>query len=377
MKEHTLRHRPNYGAWVFGQLRLLDGWLVVNVLLLGVVGILMQYSAAKGAMQPWALPQLLRFGAGFIVMLVIALISARGWFQLAYPLYALGILGLLLVELMGFIGMGAQRWIVIGGIIIQPSEFMKPCLILALAHYYHRVHHTQVMRWWLLLFPLGMIAVPAMLILHQPNLGTTVILCLTALGMMFVAGVGWRKFVLAGLLGLALLPVGWQMLHDYQKQRVWTFLAPETDPLGAGYNILQSKIAIGSGGILGKGFVQGSQSQLDFLPEKQTDFVFTMIAEEFGLIGALGVIALYAMILLLGVRIVVNSRSVFGKLVAAGVMVLLFVQVFVNIGMVSGVLPVVGVPLPLVSYGGSSLLATLIGLGLLLSVNIHREADIH
>lgn len=359
------------------KLYAINGGFVLLVAAMASIGFAMLYSVAGENLAPWAKPQMVRFAVGMTLVFVIVLVDIRIWMRMAWLFYALGVAFLIAVEVKGFIGMGAQRWITIGGFAFQPSEMMKVCLTLALARYYQHVHFSSIERPAVIGVALLIILLPAAIVLRQPNLGTASILILSGAAMMFLAGVSWKKFVLAGALGLMLLPFAWQHLHDYQKQRVMTFINPEADPLGAGYNILQSKIAIGSGGLMGKGFTEGTQSQLDFLPEKQTDFIFTAVCEEFGFLGGLTVLALYAAMLLYGAKVAVRAQSTFAKLIAGGITSLLFIHVFINVGMVSGILPVVGVPLPLLSYGGSSLLSTLIGFGFLLNADVHRGVKIN
>jgi rod shape determining protein RodA len=272
--------------------------------------------------------------------------------------------------------MGAQRWIDLGGINLQPSELMKVALVLALARYFHGGNIEEIGRPTFLLAPLLMVAAPTAFVLRQPDLGTAVMLVIGSGAIFFVAGVKIWKFLVLLLVALISAPASWQFLREYQKQRVLTFLNPESDPLGSGYHIIQSKIALGSGGVFGKGFMQGSQSHLSFLPEKQTDFIFTMLAEEFGLIGGLVLLGLYMLILAFGFNIANNCRNQFGRLVSMGVTTTFFLYVFINIAMVMGLIPVVGVPLPLVSYGGTAMMTLLLGFGVLLSVDINRDEPI-
>ncbi len=350
--------------------------LVLLIVLLASVGFAMLYSAANGSFEPWAARQMMRFGAFLLLMLAIAVVDIRLWFRAAYPIY-IACLGLLLaVELMGSIGMGAQRWIDLGFIQLQPSELMKVALILALARYFHGVGAEDVGRPLLLILPLMLVALPVALVLKQPDLGTAVMLLLVGGGLFFVGGVRIWKFVAVALAGLGAIPVAWNFLHDYQRQRVLTFFDPESDPLGSGYHILQSKIALGSGGLWGKGLLGGTQSHLNFLPEKQTDFIFTMLAEEFGMAGGLALLGLFAMILVYAFAIGLRSRNQFGRLLAIGIGTNLFLYVFINIAMVMGIIPVVGVPLPLISYGGTAMMAVMIALGLLISAYVHRDVRI-
>lgn len=340
------------------------------------VGFTMLYSAANGSLDPWAKRQMIRFAGGMVIMFIVALTDIRIWLRYSYILYFLA-LGLLVgVEIKGSIGMGAQRWISLGFFQLQPSELMKITLILALARYFHSRSLEEIYRIPYLIVPLVMVAAPSVLILRQPDLGTTLMLVMGSAVIFFLAGVRLWKFILVGVSGLAAIPVAWQFLHTYQKKRVLTFLNPENDPLGAGYHIMQSKIAFGSGGLMGKGFGQGSQSHLNFLPEKQTDFIFTMLAEEHGLVGGVAVIGLYLLLLIYGYAIAMRSRSQFGRLVALGVITTFFLYIFINVGMVMGLLPVVGVPLPLISYGGTVMISILFSFGLLLSVSIHRDVTI-
>lgn len=351
----------------------LNGRVIGLTLGLCLIGFVMLYSAAGGSFDPWLAPQLLRFIPGFMLMLFIAIMPQSWLTRGAYPFYLFCILLLLWVEVSGDTNMGAQRWVGVGGMTLQPSELMKIGLILVLARYFHRVHPENVSHLLSLVIPLLLIAVPAVLILRQPNLGTTAILGFIGVVMLFMAGIHWRYFAIAGGAGIIAAPILWQFLHDYQKRRILTFLDPGEDPLGAGYNITQSMIAIGSGGFFGKGLLNGSQGQLNFLPEKQTDFIFTMLAEEFGFTGAFITLLCYGGLLAASLFVGVRSRNSFGALLAAGVCAMLFIHIFVNIGMVMGMMPVVGVPLPFLSYGGSFLIATLLSIGLLLNAYVHRD----
>jgi len=358
------------------KIRLINWGLVLVILAIGLSGIALLYSAGGKSWEPWAGAQLSRFIVGFGIMLLLALVDIRVWLKIAYPLYGIMLLLLIVVELMGHIGMGAQRWINLGFFVLQPSELMKIALVLALAKYFHGLELDEVGRPMMLVPPILMVLLPVGFVLMQPNLGTATLLMLASAAMMFVAGVRWWKFALVIALVAIVAPLAWNHLHDYQRARLTTFMNPEADPLGAGYNILQSKIALGSGGLFGKGFGLGTQSQLQFLPERHTDFIFVVLAEEFGLIGAIGLLLLYFMLLAYGLMIAFTSRSQFGRLVAFGLTCSFFLYVFVNVAMVTGLIPVVGIPLPLVSYGGTAMLTLLIGCGVLLSVSVHREARI-
>ena len=353
-------------------------WLLVLLLTaIAGVGFAMLYSAAGGSFQPWAEKQMLRFAFGLTGMILVALVDLRVWLRLAYVIYALALALLVAVEIRGEIGMGAQRWIDFGFIQIQPSEIMKIALVLALARYFHSLDMEDIGRPLLLLLPTALVFAPAILVLKQPDLGTAIMLIAGGGVLFFIAGVRLWKF--AAVLGLviATIPIAWELLRDYQKKRVYTFLNPEADPLGAGYHIIQSKIALGSGGVFGKGFLLGSQSHLSFLPEKQTDFIFTMLAEEWGLVGGLVLIGLYALVILYGFLIALRSRNQFGRLLALGITSTLFLYAFINCGMVMGLIPVVGVPLALVSFGGTAMLTVLFGMGLVMGVYVHRDLEIN
>ena len=373
MREDSL----NQPEFTLGQKLLNLHWfLVFLICMTAAIGVAMLYSAANGSFQPWASRHMVRFGVGLVVMITIALIDVRIWLRYAYVFYGLSLVLLILVEIMGYVGMGAQRWLDLGYFNLQPSELMKIALVLALARYFHGLSLEDVERPTLLIMPLLMVFTPAGLVLRQPDLGTALMLILASGGIFFVAGVRIWQFALVIVSGLIAAPVGWQFLHEYQKARIMTFLNPEADPLGAGYHIIQSKIALGSGGMTGKGYMQGTQGHLNFLPEMQTDFIFTMLAEEFGLVGGLGLLAMYGLLLVYGVAIATRSYSQFGRLVAMGVTVTFFLYVFINIAMVMGLIPVVGVPLPLISYGGTAMMTLLIGFGLLIGVWVHRDVVI-
>jgi rod shape determining protein RodA len=356
-----------------GELR----WGVI-ILLMAItgLGLAMLYSAAHGDPERWALKQGVRFAAGMTLMVAVALVDIRFWLRHAYTIYAVGLALLVAVAAFGVIGMGARRWIDLGPINIQPSEIMKIALVLTLARYYHARTLEESIKLKALIVPALIILAPAALVIKQPDLGTAILLMAGSTAILFAAGVRLWTFAAAGLAVAAVLPVGWHFLHDYQRERIYTFLDPERDPLGAGYHITQSKIALGSGGIGGKGFLQGTQSHLYFLPERQTDFIFTMLAEELGMIGAVALIALYVLLIGYGIAIALRARHQFGRLVAIGITSTFFLYMFINIAMVTGLVPVVGVPLPLVSYGGTAMITLLFGFGLLLGVHIHRDVDI-
>lgn len=351
--------------------------LLLLLLLAASAGFAMLYSAANGSFDPWASRQMIRFGLGSILMVLVAMIDVRALLRYAYVSYIIALAFLVAVEVMGEIGMGARRWVDIGLFQLQPSEIMKITLVLALARYYHSLTITDVERLRSLIVPLAMILFPVALVIRQPDLGTALLLLMGGGVILFAAGVRLWKFGVAFGGILVAIPTAWKfLLHGYQKERVLTFINPERDPLGAGYHITQSKIALGSGGVFGKGFMQGTQSHLSFLPERQTDFIFTMLAEEMGMVGALALLGIYVLIVAIGFIIAVRARSQFGRLVAIGITGTFFLYVFINMAMVMGLVPVVGVPLPLVSYGGTSMMSLLIGFGLILSVSIHRDVVI-
>lgn len=347
--------------------------LVALLLVLGLVGYATLYSAAGGAHGPWAWKHGVRLAVFLPAMVAMALVDLRLWLRLSYAAFGAALLLLLAVDALGEISKGAQRWLDLGVVQLQPSELMKVALVMALARYFHGARPEDARRTLFLAPALAMILAPVGLVLVQPDLGTAATLLVIGAAVLFLAGVPVWKFLAVGAAGAAALPVLWANLRDYQRQRVLTFLDPEADPLGAGYHIIQSKIALGSGGFWGKGFLRGTQSQLSFLPEKQTDFAFTMLAEELGFLGAALVLGLFLAVLLLGLAIAVRARSPFGRLVAAGAVVNLFVYVAINVAMVTGLIPVVGVPLPLISYGGTAMLTLAISLGLLLCADVHRD----
>ena len=365
------------GPQTLGQKLWQISWsLVFLLIVLATIGFAMLYSAASGEWDPWASRQMIRFGIGLVLMILVAITDIQIWMRYAYTLYFL-VLGLLVaVEVMGDIGMGAQRWIKIGFIQFQPSEIMKITLVLSLARYFHGATLEEIARPSRLVVPLLLLAAPVVLVVRQPDLGTTIMLAMTAGVIFFLAGVKAWKFgvVIAG--ALAAMPIAWSFLHGYQKNRVLTFLNPETDPLGTGYHILQSKIALGSGGVFGKGYLHGTQSHLNFLPEKQTDFIFTMLAEEFGMVGGLIILGIYILVIIYGFAIALRVRNQFGRLLSLGIIATFFFYVFINIAMVMGLVPVVGVPLPLISYGGTAMLSLMIGFGFILCAYVHRDARI-
>src|SRR6266700_6332068 len=350
--------------------------LVLLIAAIAGVGFAMLYSAANGNLQPWASRQMTRFAIDLVPMIAAGLIDVRYWFRLAYWIYGASLVLIIAVDLLGTAGLGAQRWIDLGFMQLQPSEFMKIALVLALARYFHSLSNEHAGQLSRLIVPAMMVVVPAALVLKQPDLGTAMMLCASGAVLFYLAGVRLWIFAAGTLATAAAAPLAWLVLRDYQKTRLTTFLDPDRDPLGAGYHILQSKIALGSGGVYGKGFLLGTQSHLSFLPEKQTDFIFTMIADEFGLAGGLTLLALYLLVIFYAFAIALRSRSQFGRLLGLGIAVTFFLYAFINAAMVMGLIPVVGVPLPLISYGGSAMLAVMFGFGLVMNIGIHRDVRI-
>jgi len=369
--------RPGERDRLIVKLSELDWVFVLVLCLIAGAGSLMLFSIAGSSWSPWAAAHLTRFGICLVMMIALAMIDIRVWFALAYPVYGLGLLLLVAVEAVGDVRLGAQRWLSIGGFSFQPSEVMKLGIVLALARLYHGVSAERARLSWWLLAPAAMIAAPVLLVAHQPDLGTAMLIALTGGAIVMLAGLSWKVIgvALAGVLAV-IPPFVMFGMHDYQRQRVLTFLDPESDPSGSGYHILQSMIALGSGGLLGKGYGLGSQSQLNFLPEKQTDFIFATLAEEFGFVGCVSVLVLYAAVIFMALRTSYLSHSHFGRLAAAGVTATFTLYVLINGAMVMGLAPVVGVPMPMLSYGGTVMLTVMIGFGLVQSVRVHRYAEV-
>jgi len=343
------------------------------------IGALMLYSVAKGSWEPWAAKHLIRFGFMLVVMLLLSMVHLKWWFRVSYPVYGLALLMLMLIEVpgLGYTAMGATRWLDVGITRIQPSELMKIGLVLGLARWYHGATAKEASFHWKLLIPAGMIGLPFILVAHQPDLGSAMLIGMTGAAMMFMAGLSWKIIAAGGVAGLITVPPYIMFgMHDYQRHRVLTFLNPEADPSGTGYHIMQSKIALGSGGLLGKGYGLGSQSQLEFLPEKHTDFIFAAVSEEFGFVGSFTVIATYVAIILIALRIAALSHSHFGRMGAAGMTATFALYVMINGAMVMGLAPVVGVPMPLLSYGGTVMVTVMIGFGLVLATRVHRYAEL-
>lgn len=354
----------------FLQFLHIDPVLLTGLLLLMAAGLGILYSASDGSVE-LVQRQVIRLSIAFAVMFFVAQIPQHTLYLWAPWFFALGIVLLVLVLLAGDVGKGAQRWLNLYVIRFQPSEMMKLVTPLMLAWYLcEKPFPPKVTS---LLISLGLVALPTMLIAKQPDLGTALLVAAAGFFVVFFGGIRWRILFGSLFTMLAMIPVLWQFMHDYQKQRVLTLFDPQSDPLGSGYHIIQSMIAIGSGGIYGKGWLNGTQSQLDFIPERTTDFIFAVFAEEFGIMGAIVLLSLYAFIIIRGLYIAANAQDSFGRLLAGSLSMTFFVYLFVNVGMVSGILPVVGVPLPLVSYGGTSMVTLMAGFGMLMSISTNRR----
>ena len=351
-------------------------WGIITILCaIAFVGVLMHFSVSSGAWTDMPLTHAVRFAAMMSVIILGAmLLDARFWLAIAYPLYGAALLLLVGVELFGATRMGAQRWLDIGPLSLQPSELMKVAIVLALARYYHQLdaRKTGTVLWIVPAFL--MIAAPVALVMHQPDLGTALMILFAGVSIMFLGGLLWRVIAAGAIVAVGGAIFAYtSILHEYQRDRVNVFLGITDDPLGAGYHALQSKIAIGSAGLFGRGYLQGTQSQLDFLPEKHTDFIFTMIVEEFGLVGGFLVLALFGALMALTMQVALRARSLFGKLAAAGIAATLACYVFINTAMVIGLVPVVGIPLPIISYGGTAMFTLLAGYAIVLSIDLHRD----
>lgn len=360
----------------FHKLGKADGVVILVVSLLFFVGVMMLYTAGGGSLNPWALPQLKRFVVFIPIAIMIMIVDIKFIHRYAYLIYFSGLVLLLFAEFAGFSALGAKRWVKIGPLILQPSEYMKICVVIALARFFHNMHIYKVDNIWFLVTPILLAVIPFVLIIKQPDLGTAIILIATAIAIFFATGVSIKKFIISGMVVVGMMPILWSYLKDYQKQRVLTFLNPEADKLGAGYNIIQSKIAVGSGGLMGKGYMSGSQSQLSFLPERETDFIFTMLAEELGFVGSLILIGLFTVLFLRSYYIANHTRNHFGRLMVIGLASFLFLHFFINIAMVLGLIPVVGAPLPFVSYGGTMLIISLTAISLIVNVAINQDERI-
>ena len=369
--------RPGERDRLVVKLSEIDWIFCLALTLIAGAGAMMQFSIAGSAWMPWALPTVVRYVVFFGFMIALSLVDLRVWFALAYPIYGVGLVLLALVDVVGHHALGAQRWLQLGPVQIQPSEIMKIGLVLALARFYHGLSGKKAQFSWALLVPALLIMVPVGLVAKQPDLGTAILILLTGTVVVVLAGLSWKVIMTGAVGGAVMAPlVYFFAMHDYQRERITTFLNPEADPSGAGYHTLQSSIAIGSGGLLGKGYGLGSQSQLNFLPEKQTDFIFATLAEEFGFVGCVSLLALYAAVIFMALRTAYVSHSHFGRLAAAGITATFALYVLINGSMVMGLAPVVGVPMPLLSYGGTVMLTVMVGFGLVMSVRVHRYSEV-
>jgi rod shape determining protein RodA len=363
----------------FRKILFLNWPVVLLICAIASTGFLMLYSVAGGSFEPWAAAQMKRFAVGMLLMFVVAMVPIWFWRNMAGLAYLVSLSLLVAVDLVGEIGMGAQRWIDLGVVQVQPSELMKISIVMMLAAYYDWLDPKLVSRPLWVLVPVLLILAPTALVLVQPDLGTAVLLLAGGAFIMFLAGVNWLYFIAVIAIGVGSVSLvlesrgtDWQLLRDYQFRRIDTFLDPASDPLGAGYHITQSKIALGSGGLTGRGFMQGTQTRLNFLPEKHTDFIFTTLAEEFGFIGGVSLLTLYALVVVFCAISAFNNKDRFGSLLTLGVASTFFLLYAVNMAMVMGLAPVVGVPLPLVSYGGSAMMMLLAAFGLVQSAHVHK-----
>lgn len=344
--------------------------VIIPLCMLVLFGSAVLYSAAGGHINPWASTHVLRFCVFLVMAMIISSFSREMFKRWAYPIYGAVLILLIFVELLGAVGGGSQRWLNLGVINLQPSELMKPAIVLVLARFYDSLPPSMTNSWRGLAPAVGLMAFPALLVMLQPDLGTALAICFGGVVVMFMAGLPLAWFISAGAAAMIIAPIAFfTLLHDYQRNRVLTFLDPENDPLGTGYHITQSKIAIGSGGLFGKGFGNGSQSHLEYLPEAHTDFVFATMVEEWGVLGGLFVLFVFAVILSWGLRVAYRSNDRFSRLLAAGMTTTIFFYICINLMMVMGLAPVVGIPLPFMSHGGSSMMTNMICVGSIMAVN--------
>tara|TARA_Y100001970_G_scaffold233885_1_gene291820 strand:- start:886 stop:1986 length:1101 start_codon:yes stop_codon:yes gene_type:complete len=356
---------------ISSKIKNLNYLLIFLLILLSFIGAAGLYSAADGSYQPWAAKHLIRFYIFLLMAILISMIDIKLIYKYSYLLFFISVLLLISVELIGVLGKGATRWIRIFGFSIQPSELVKITIILALAKFYHDIKFENIKKITFLFFPFLILIIPFIFVVIQPDLGTSLSIILLGVFILFVAGIRIWKFILGLTASIISIPIFLKFIKPYQKDRIISFLNPESDPLGQGYQLIQSKIALGSGGATGKGFLQGTQSYLEYLPEKQTDFIFTLIGEEFGFLGTMFIILIFILLIAVCYFISIKCYHKFGRILALGVASNIFIYVFMNIAMVSGLMPVVGIPLPLISYGGSVMLSIMISMGLVLNVEIN------
>lgn len=363
----TFREKLSRFSWV----------LFIPMCVVMALSLVVLFSAGGGSWTPFAMSQLMKMIFGIVIFFVVSFSNIKLWIKSAYFIYAIALVLILLVTFFGDVGMGAQRWLSIGGVNIQPSEFIKIALVLALARYFAWKNSVELLQFKNYLIPILMLFVPFILICAQPDLGTGISLGLITVGMFYIVGANKKWFYIAGILALMAAPIMWYgAMHDYQRERIITFLNPDIDSRGMGYQINQAKIAFGSGGIVGKGYLSGTQAQQSFLPEKQTDFIFTMLGEEFGFVGAFALLMIYTFIVIVLFWCAKTCRNRFGQLVCFGFMLNFFIYYSINISMVLGLMPTVGVPLPLMSFGGSSLISLLFGFGLCQNAHIHKDQQL-
>ena len=355
----------------------LDFMLIFLILLLGTISLFAMYSSERGNFSYHTQSHLYRFSVFFLLFIVISFFKIQFWYKSAYLFYFSVLVLLFAVDWFGIVASGSKRWISLFFINLQPSELMKVSLIVFLARYYNKIPSQNVHNIKYIIIPFLSFMIPVFLVVSQPDLGTAVLIAITGLIIIWLTGFRIKYFLYSFFVFICLVPVGISFLKPYQKSRILTFLNPERDPLGAGYQIIQSKIAVGSGGLFGKGFLQGSQSYLDYLPEKHTDFIFTLFSEEFGFVGAVFILIIYALIIYRIALVGRTSRNNFARLFCYGFAAAFFVYVTVNMAMVLGLLPIVGAPLPIMSYGGSSMLSVMIGLGIVMSCKLHQDEEVH
>jgi rod shape determining protein RodA len=370
------RHALHSPFSVRDKLFNLDFILFFSILLLGIISIFAQFSSSGGNFDYYSKSHAIRFCLFFILFLVTSFTPIRFWHSTSFFIFLSLLVLLIFVKFYGIQSQGSKRWVNLYVINLQPSELMKIGIILFLSNYYHKISEGDVNKVRFLLYPVIAILAPFILVVSQPDLGTAILILLSGVVVTWLAGVRWKIFAYLSLAAVILAPIAISFLKPYQKSRILTFLNPDSDPLGAGYQIIQSKIAIGSGGLFGKGYLNGSQAYLNFLPEKHTDFIFTLYSEEFGFIGSVSMIFLYSLIIYRIIRIGSETRSIFGKLYCYGFANAFFIYVAVNMSMVLGLLPIVGAPLPILSYGGSSMLAIMFGLGIVMSCNVYKNSAI-
>ena len=357
----------------FEKLKSVDYFLILIVMLIGVVSVFAIYSTESGEFSFYTKNHLLRLIVFFGMFLMLSFVRITFWYKNAYFFYILCVSLLVITLFFGLMASGSRRWLDLYFLNLQPSEIMKIAIIVCFARYYHRIQTAEIQNYKFILVPLILILIPCFLVIQQPDLGTSILIAGTGIIIIWLAGLNIKYFVYSGLLLIVSLPFAVSLLKPYQKSRILTFFNPDRDPLGAGYQIIQSKIAIGSGGFFGKGFLKGTQSYLEFLPEKHTDFIFTLFSEEFGFLGSIMLLLLYILLIYRIISIGFYAKSFFSKLFCFGFASAIFLYIFVNISMVLGLLPIVGAPLPIMSYGGSSMLATMIGFGIVMSAKVHNQ----